>query len=78
MTNGQAYFYIHYAGNVIFNIFESKIPVSVVLWVNSCVSIFSSDAFRFLRFDYEDYVVEVRNTQFGRYPLKLLWKAKSQ
>lgn len=76
MKNGQAYFCISNSGRLLFNIDYLNIPACVYFWVCSCKDIFPCEAFRFLRFDYNDYTVEVRNTLFGRYPYKLLWKSK--
>lgn len=48
------------------------IPLPVMAWLVATANLYECEAFRFIRFEYDDYKVEVRHMP-DRYNYKLVW-----
>lgn len=76
MENGRAYFRVE-NGEIFYNCDKTQVPVIIQYWLYTSKFIFCCEAFRFVRFSYSDFTVEVRFTPVGRYNYSVIWKSKN-
>ena len=66
----KTFFFTIDDSQIITNVSIQELPAAVSLWLGNVAIIFTSEAFRFIRFKYPDYRIEVRRIEGSRYTFK--------